>query len=86
MWDQLCFHFPSWIFLMSYKLRAAGMHLMGLLSIPISMFVVIDWHTSLLDVIHYHNSQPNHYYRKMTLHLTTSGNNSFQYAALLMLN
>ncbi len=62
------------------------MHLIEPLSTRILVCAVIDWHTTLQDVIHYHNSQPNHYYRKMTMHLPTSGNNTFQYAALLMLN
>lgn len=66
--------------------HAAGMHLIEVLSICISMSDEIDWHTSLLDFIHYHNSQPNPNYRKIAMHLTTSENCSFQYAALLSLN
>ncbi len=66
-------------------IQAAGMHLIQLLWIHISVCVVIDWHTSLRDVIHYNNSQTNHYYRKMAMYLPSSENNSFQCAALLML-
>lgn len=53
-------------------IRAAGTHLLQQLSLRVLVCVVIDWHTSLQDVIHYHNSQPNHYYRKMTMYLPTS--------------
>lgn len=47
--------------------------------------VVIDWHIPLQDVIHYHNCQPNPYNRKMTMHLSTLGNNSFHRAPSIRL-
>lgn len=85
MWERLSLNvflvdlsYVSWT-------QTAGVHLIELLSIHMLVFAVIDCYISLQDVDHYHNSQPNHYSRKMTMHLPTYENNSFYPAALLRL-